>query len=99
MEGPEPSRINEVRFVSPTELIIDRSNYWEGKKVLIHFIDKAKGIAVFIFGPTIYRKEGYQLLMVDASKANLFSTIVNYSNTGKQDEFEFDKIDFKKLTR
>ncbi|MEN9599902.1 MAG: hypothetical protein RL596_2223 [Bacteroidota bacterium] len=99
MEGPEPSRLNQVVLLSSTKLVIYRNNHWEGKKVQINIIDKARGIAVFTFGQTKYSKEGYQLLMVDANKAYLFPTIVNYCKTDKQIEFDFDKINFKSLNR
>jgi hypothetical protein len=98
MEGPEPSRLNKLSFLSPTQLLINRSNYWEGKKVNINLIEKSKGIAVFTFSPSKYNKEGYHRLFVDATKAYLFPIIVNYCKTDKQGEFEFDKIDFKRLT-
>ena len=99
MEGPEPSRLNKILFLSLTTLVIDRTNYWEGKKVQIEIINTAKGIAVFTFSATKYNKEGYQLLMVDVTKTHLFPTIVNYCRTDKQPEFDFDKTDFKTLTK
>ncbi len=99
MEGPEPSRINKVSFPSPTQAIITRTNYWEGKQVSIKIVDQAKGIAVFTFSPTKYNKHGYKILMVDGAKAHLFPIVVNYCQTDKQPEFEFDKIDFKSLTK
>jgi hypothetical protein len=99
MEGPEPSRLNKISFVSPTQAIIDRTNYWEGKHLSIKLVDIKKGVAVFTFSPTKYNKEGYQVLMVDARKAHLFPVIVNYCPTDKQPEFDFDKIDFKTLLK
>ncbi len=97
MEGAEPSRLNNISFSSTTQIEIDRTNYWEGKKVIINLLDVAKGLALFSFGPTKYKRAGYQLLMVDAAKAHLFPTIVNYCLTDKQHELAFDKIDFKSL--
>lgn len=99
MEGPEPSRLNNVFFVSPTQAVIDRRNYWEGNGVTIKLVDTAKGIAVFTFNQTKYTKEGYQILMVDARKAHLFPVVVNYCPTDKQQEFDFDKIDFQSLIK
>lgn len=99
MEGPEPSRLDKISFVSPTHIVIDRRNYWEGKRVDIKLVDTSKGIAVFTFSPTEYNKEGYQILMVDARKAHLFPVVVNYCPTDKQPEFDFDKIDFMSLMK
>jgi hypothetical protein len=99
MEGPEPSKIKSVSFITPYEILIRRYNIWKGETVQIQVVDAAKGIAVFTFGPTKYNKKRSQLLMVDASKAHLFSTIVNYSPNQKVMEFGFDEIDFDSLTR
>jgi hypothetical protein len=92
MEGAEPSRLNKVSFLSPTRISVYRSNYWRSKKVQIDIIDKIKGIAVFTISPNKYRKKAHKVLMVDATKAHLFPVIVNYCETDKQAEFEFDKI-------
>jgi hypothetical protein len=35
--------------------------------------------------------------MVSVDKAHKFRTIINYCETDKMSEFEFDEIDFKKL--
>jgi len=99
MEGPEPSRLDKISFVSLTHALIDRTNYWEGSRVAIKLVDTARGIAVFTFCPTKSKKEGYQVLMVDVKKAHMFPTIVNYCPTDKQPEFDFDKIDFKSLLK
>jgi hypothetical protein len=99
MEGPQPSRIESISFSSPTRASITRINPWEGRQVNIHVIDVARGIAVFTFGPTMYSKKGYQVLMVDAAKATLFPIIVNYCLTDRQPEWEFEKIDFKALMK
>ena len=99
MEGPEPSRLNRISFSSPTKVIIERTNHWEGKLVYIHVVNVKKGIAVFTFSPTKYNKKGYQLLMLDAEKAHLYPTIVNFCPTEKQPEFNFDKVNFKSPTK
>jgi hypothetical protein len=99
MEGPEPSRLNKITFVSPSHAVIERTNYLEGSRVAIKLVDKTKGIAVFTFGPTKYNKESGQVLMVDARKAYMFPTVVNYCPTDKQPEFDFDKIDFTSLKK
>lgn len=99
MEGPEPSRLNKISFVSPTQVIIERTNYWEGNAVNIKMVDTEKGIAVFTYSSTKHNKEGYQILMVDAGKAHLYPIVVNFCETDKQPEFNFDEIDFKALMK
>lgn len=99
MEGPEPSRLDKISFVYPSHVAIERTNYWEGNHVDIKLVDKTKGIAVFTFGSTKHYKERKQVLMVDASKAYMFPTVVNYCPTDKQPEFDFDAVDFKSLLK
>ena len=64
------------------------------RKVIIHFIDKEKGIAVFeseINGEVSYK------LMLDVTKINQYPMIVNDCKS-KQSEFrDFEEPDFKKL--
>lgn len=93
IEGPQPSSIKKIRRPSDTRLLIERANAWKGSRVQVQLIDRSKGIAVFSFGRTKYGK-GYQVLMVDAAKAHLFPTIVNYCETDKQGEFDFEKPKF-----
>lgn len=97
MEGPEPSKINKLTRLTPTKIIINRVNRWQGNKVKINIIDTAKGIAVFTFSPTNYIKSEHKLLMVSVDKAGKFKTIINFCETDKVAEFNFDKIDFTKL--
>jgi len=100
MEGPLPSRINKISLITPSHIVIDRSNPWKGRMVEINIINKEKGIAVFKFRPTKYSLGFDRVLMVDVTKANLFPLINNYSPYNKQfEEFEFDKIDFDKLLK
>lgn len=99
MEGPEPSRLDKVSLLSPTHLIISRINFSQSESVDIKIIDTAKGIAIFTFSPTKYDKNGYQILMVDKAKAFQYPIIVNYCSTDKQQEYQFDEIDFKSLLK
>lgn len=97
MEGPEPSKINKIARLKPTQITINRDNYWKGSTVKINIIDTAKGIAVFTFSPTKYNKSEHKLLMVSVDKARNFKTIINFCETDKVAEFDFDIIDFTKL--
>jgi len=99
MEGPEPSRIDQISFPTKTKTIIEGTNYWEGKHVEIKLVDTVKGIAVISFGPTKYRNRWNRVLMVDAKKAYLFPVIVNYCPTSKAHEMDFDTIDFDSLLK
>ncbi|SJZ63011.1 hypothetical protein [Sediminibacterium ginsengisoli] len=98
MEGPCPSKLNRISASSSSEIMINRSNYWNQNNVRIRIIDSNKGIAVFQFGPSGFKKKEKYILMVDASKARLFPVIVNWS-TEKQPEFDFDEIDFARLLK
>jgi hypothetical protein len=97
MEGPEPSRINKITRLTPSQILISRSNYWKGESVEIKIIDTKKGIAVFTFSHTKYITSDYKFLMVSVDKISKFKTIINYCVTDKVPEFEFDTIDFSKL--
>ena len=98
MEGPQPSKVNNIKVLTARKILILRNNYWKGKTVDINIIDKDKGIAIFTFS-TKYNKSGYKTLMVSIDKIQNFKTIINYCKTDKVREFEFDKIDFEALEK
>jgi hypothetical protein len=97
MEGPQPSKLKKVIWLTPTHLIIRQNNYWREKKVDINIINVEKGIAIFTFRSTKYYKSLQKILMVSIDKAHLFKTVINYCTTDKVAEFEFDPIDFSKF--
>lgn len=99
MEGPEPSKILSAKQISSNKIELKRKNYWQGHKVIINIIDSIKGIAVFTFSSTRYRPHNYKRLMVSEDKAYLFKTVVNYCESQKMFEFNFDKINFEKLLK
>ena len=99
MEGAEAGRINKIIQVSKNEMIIYRYQKWGSKTITINIIDREKGIAIFTFGPTEYRKTGYKLLMLNVKKANLYPTIINYCATDKMLELDFEEIDFTLLEK
>jgi hypothetical protein len=94
MEGPEPSWLKHITYLSAGHIIIERNNYWGGEKVDIRLVDPQKGMAVFTFGPDKFRKQSRRIWMVDAAKVRLFPIVVNYCETDKQGEFAFDETDF-----
>ncbi len=102
-ESPVPGRINSIQSPSSTTLIIDRSLPWgrNNDQLQINIIDPKNGIAIFTIDPKRLAKEGFrffnvefQFLMVDANKAHLYRTIVNYCKE-KTSEFTFDSIKYK----
>ncbi len=99
MEGPEPSLLLSTKQISANKIELRRKNYWQSSRLTITVIDTAKGVAIFTFSPTKYIPHTHKKLMVSADKVHLFKTIVNYCQTDKMSEFEFDKIDFKQLEK
>lgn len=97
MEGPIPGRINNITQLAPGQILINRDHPWLGKSVNIHVIDAERGITVFTVSDTKNNDPVLKLLMVSLDKAHKFRTIINYCETDKMPEFEFDEIDFKKL--
>ena len=63
------------------------------RQLLIHLIDLQKGIAVF--EELINKKEKRFLLMVDAGKLRQLPIIVNYCDSSKQMEFDFEVPDYQ----
>ena len=94
-EGPNIISINLLKKENSKTFTFERINELNDKrKVIIHIIDKEKGIAVFeseINGEVSYK------LMLDVTKINQYPMIVNDCKS-KQSEFrDFEEPDFKKL--
>lgn len=98
VEGPEPSWIKQIKDHGKGKFTIERSSLFGGDTVTIHIIDPKRGIAILNFSSSPYTG-GHQQLMVDANRAHLFPTIVNYCETDRMEEVEFDPIDFSKLLK
>lgn len=98
VEGPEPSWIKQIKDHGRGMFTIERSSLYGGDTVTIHMIDSKRGIAILNFSSSRYTG-GHQQLMVDANRAHLFPTIVNYCVTDRMEEVEFDRIDFSKLLK
>ena len=98
VEGPEPSWIKQIKDHGKGMFTIERSSLYGGDTVTIHMIDPKRGIAILNFSSSRYTG-GHQQLMVDANRAHLFPTIVNYCVTDRMEEVEFDPIDFSKLLK
>ena len=94
-EGPNIISINLLKKENSKTFTFERITELNDKrKVIIHIIDKEKGIAVFeseINGEVSYK------LMLDVTKINQYPMIVNDCKS-KQSEFgDFEEPDFKKL--
>lgn len=98
VEGPEPSWIKQIKDHGKGKFTIERSSLYGGDTVTIHIIDQKRGIAILSFSSSRYGGS-FQILMVDANRAHLFPTIVNYCVTDRMEEVEFDRIDFSKLLK
>lgn len=72
-------------------------DYGKVRKINIYIIDKKRGIAVFEYA----QKNGqykYEL-RVATNKIRNFPIIINYCEVQKQDEFDFDKPNYKRLIK
>jgi len=98
IEGPEPSWLQQIHALGKGQFKIKRRSRYIGDEVDITIIDAIKGIAVLQFSPSTFTG-GFQILMVDADRAHLFPTIVNYCVTNRMEEVEFDTIDFTALLK
>lgn len=98
VEGPEPSWIQQIKYQGKGKFTIERNSLYGGDSVIVQIIDKQSGVAVVNFSSSRYTSIR-QILMVDANKAHLFPTIVNYCATDRMEELEFDTIDFSDLLK
>ncbi len=94
--GIVPAVIEEVHEVNPDQININLFNELEQHYSLnIHWINEAKGLAVFEKINKSNQKIYY--LMVSEENVKDYSIVVNYCKEQRVDEFEFEKIDYKKL--
>lgn len=98
-EGPYPNKVKQLTKVSKKHWIIQRSPHWTGSRVDIQWVDIEKGIVILSFSKNNASIGDVKYLMVDVQQAWRFPMIVNYCNTDRQPEVEFDKIDLEKLLR
>jgi len=97
-EGPSANKILDFKKIDQNTVQFNLAGIGSnGRKVLIHLIDKNAGIAVF--EDVSLDREKYYYLMVDAHKIRNFPLIVNYSINNKYHEISFDKIDFQSLLK
>jgi|GEM_PF-573463 len=101
VEGPVANKIIDFKKIDNHTFRFRLTGMYEhNRELVIHIIDSKNGIAVFENKSTnvVWGNEGKSTyLMIDADKIKRFPIIVNYCETMKQHEFEFDKPDYKKL--
>ncbi|WP_419802915.1 hypothetical protein [Mucilaginibacter sp.] len=102
LDGPYPciltsfSKINLNHYKLTSKDFFDNSDvYVKPAKLSIYIIDLKKNISVWKY----WNKKGeYRYgLFVSKEHAKAFDIVVNYCKESKVPEFDFDKIDFKKL--
>lgn len=90
-EGPVANKIIEQKKINnKTYEIILTGIYRQDRKLIIHILDKKKGIAIFEEKSGNDRKV---YLMIAANKIRSVPIIVNYCPTQKQTELVFDAVD------
>ncbi len=95
-DGTIPSRINSLKKVDDFTYKIVKTDYSEKPEtIIIHLIDKKRGIAVFELPGEKYPYS----LMVSVHTARTFPVIVHSCETQKQTEYDFPKPDFIKLIK
>lgn len=97
-EGPEATYIQKFdKLNASVYKFILRSQSYHNRELTIKYIDKEKGIAIFqskYYNPYLKKMiERYQL-MGEVRKMRNIPLLVNTCDHQKQDELEFDKIDY-----
>ena len=100
-EGPEATYIQSVtEGNSLTWQFVLKSQSYPQSEVTVQYIDKTKGIALFqrkYFNRSSKKIEVKYQLMVDVKKMKGIPLLVNTCDNLKQDELEFDKIDYARM--
>lgn len=99
-EGPEATYIQKLTLLaSSTYQFTLKSQMYPYREILIRYIDEQKGIALFQikrYNPDVKKQEVYYRLMADVRKMRNIPLLVNTCDTQKQDELDFDIIDYVK---
>jgi hypothetical protein len=95
-DGVLPAIIKKAAWKDPNTLAICTiSKYDHDNQIIIHFVNKQKGIMVLEF-PKRAADNRY-ILMVSSSHMKEYPLIVNYCRTQRVAEWKFDKSDFSGL--
>lgn len=99
-EGPHATYINQFQIMDSNTFQFSMQSILSPKiNLTIKYLDKAKGIAVFRFN--FYnigdkKMQTYFQLMCEVKKMRNIPLLVNYSDTEKSYELDFDIIDYSK---
>lgn len=95
-EGPMANKIISYKKIDDKTFLFSLTGVERPKKnLIIHIIDKQKGIAIF---EDFYNaKEKQYYLMIDAAKIRQLPIIVNYCETQKHMEVDFEEPNYKRL--
>ena len=89
-EGPEATYVQKITRLTPSIYQFTlRSEMFPRREILIRFIDKEKGIALFKikqYNPAVKKYEVYYQLMADVQKMRNIPLLVNTCDTQKQNE-------------
>ena len=97
-EGPIANKINNQKKVDDTTFEINVTGVFEqNRNITINIIDNEKGIAVFVETKKDNSIEYY--LMIMSEKIKSVPLIVNYCESEKQMELEFEKPNFVELLK
>ncbi|MES2332352.1 MAG: hypothetical protein V4539_22285 [Bacteroidota bacterium] len=100
-EGPEATYIQKFNKLSSTTYkFILKSQSSPHRELTIKYIDKEKGIAIFqnkYYDPYLKKMLVQYQLMGEVRKMKNIPLLVNTCDNQKQDEIEFDKIDYAKI--
>jgi hypothetical protein len=101
VEGPCASSINQYRKQDNNTFRFDLSGQYRKKReLIIHIIDAEKGIAVFedINHDPEWKRHDY-FLMANADHLRKLPVIVNFMDSSRQEELEFDTLDLRSLLK
>jgi hypothetical protein len=100
-EGPEAMYVqNFYKLNSSTYKFVLKSQSSPHRELTIKYIDKEKGIAIFqnkYYDPYSKKNLVQYQLMGEVRKMRSIPLLVNTCDNQKQDEIEFDKIDYAKI--
>jgi hypothetical protein len=95
-EGPLANKIDSFEKISNNKYKFRVSGIYTGFSTLIfHIIDVKKGIAVI--ENQLESNSSNYCLMIDSNKSNTLPIIVNYCETRKWREFNFEQPNYKQL--
>ena len=97
-DGLRPSLITSVSKIQKNKLEIrSQGDLSSMNRMIIHFLTTERDVAIFEFPDS--QLENKYALMVAENSLRKFPIIVNYCETDRVGEWNFEEIDFQKLLR